>query len=148
MERIDGDAREDQRAEDRSGPAARGRGGPEAVRADDLEPYVGLQHVARLFKMAGLVVVFALAGEVIAGVALEGAGALFPLFREIIQGVVLAAILWGAADLVLLLIDVGHDVRASRILLARISYRAVRREAPVLPGPAPARPVRPRDRTP
>jgi hypothetical protein len=148
MERTEGEDREDRRPEERSGPAARGSGSPEAVRAADLEPYVGLLYVARLFKMAALVVVFALAGEVIAGVALEGAGALFPHFREIIQGIVLAAILWGAADLVLLLIDVGHDVRASRILLARITYRAVRREAPVLPGPGRARPVRPRDRTP
>ena len=80
-------------------------------------------------------VVVALTAEVIAGVALEGAGAIFPLFAEVIRGIVLAAILWGAGDLTILLIDVGHDVRAARVLLGRISARAAQqandRDTPV-----------------
>ena len=39
------------------------------------------------------------------------------------QGAVLAALLWGASDLTLLFIDVGHDVRAARVLLGRMSAR-------------------------
>ena len=97
---------------------------PGAIRAEDTEPYMALQYVARLFKIAAMVVVVALTAEVIAGVALEGAGAIFPLFAEVIRGIVLAAILWGAGDLTILLIDVGHDVRAARVLLGRISARA------------------------
>jgi hypothetical protein len=102
----------------------RQRRDPGAIRAEDTEPYVALQYVARLFKIAAMVVVVALTAEVIAGVALEGAGAIFPLFAEVIRGIVLAAILWGAGDLTILLIDVGHDVRAARVLLGRISARA------------------------
>jgi hypothetical protein len=102
----------------------RHRRDPGAIRAEDTEPYMALQYVARLFKIAAMVVVVALTAEVIAGVALEGAGAIFPLFAEVIRGVVLAAILWGAGDLTILLIDVGHDVRAARVLLGRISARA------------------------
>jgi hypothetical protein len=102
----------------------RGRGDPGAIRAEDTEPYLALQYVARLFKIAAMVVVVALVAEVVAGVALEGAGALLPLLAEVIRGVVLASILWGAGDLTLLLIDVGHDVRAARVLLGRISARA------------------------
>jgi hypothetical protein len=138
-------------AEARGGADLRGTGKPGAVRAADLEPYVGLLYVARLFRMAALVVVFALAGEVIAGVVLEGAGALFPLFREIIQAVVLSAILWGAGDVALLMIDVGHDVRGFRILLGRISYRATRAampEASEAAAPPAGDPLRRRDRTP
>lgn len=101
----------------------RGTRDPGAIRAEDTEPYLALQYVARLFKIAAMVVVVALTAEVIAGVALEGAGALFPLFAEVIRGVVLAAILWGAGDLTVLLIDVGHDVRAARVLLGRLSAR-------------------------
>jgi hypothetical protein len=33
--------------------------------------------------------------------------------------IVLAGLLWGTGDLAILLIDVGHDVRAARILLGR-----------------------------
>ncbi len=96
---------------------------PGAIRAEDTEPYMALQYVAKLFKIAAMVVVVALTAEVVAGVALEGTGAILPLMAEVIRGVVLAAILWGAGDLTMLLIDVGHDVRAARVLLGRISAR-------------------------
>jgi hypothetical protein len=36
--------------------------------------------------------------------------------------IVLAGLLWGVGDLAILLIDVGHDVRAARILLARQTH--------------------------
>ena len=103
------------------------RGGapqPGAIRAEDIEPYFALQYVARLFKIAAMVVIVALTAEVIAGIALEGPGAILPLFAEVIRGVVLAAILWGVGDLTVLFIDVGHDVRAARVLLGRISARS------------------------
>lgn len=96
---------------------------PASIRAEDTEPYVALQYVARLFKIVAMVVVVALTAEVVAGVWLEGAGALLGLTFEVVRGVVLAAILWGAGDLTLLLIDVGHDVRAQRVLLGRLSAR-------------------------
>lgn len=102
----------------------RAKRNPGAIRAEDTEPYFALQYVARLFKIAAMVVVVALVAEIVAGVALEGAGALLPLMAEVIRGIVLAAILWGAGDLTVLLIDVGHDVRAARVLLGRISARA------------------------
>jgi hypothetical protein len=97
---------------------------PGAVRAEDIEPYVALQYISRLFKIAAAVVVVALAAEVVTGVALEGVGALLPLTNEVVQGAVLTAVLWGAADVVLLLIDVGHDVRAARVLLGRLNARS------------------------
>lgn len=103
---------------------------PAAIRTEDTEPYFALQYVARLFKIAALVVIVALVAEIVAGLVLEGAGALLPLFAEVIRGIVLAAILWGAGDLTVLLIDVGHDVRAARVLLGRLSAREGARERP------------------
>lgn len=108
---------EDPEGDDRS------RQNPGAIRAEDTEPYLALQYVARLFKIAAMVVMVALTAEIVAGVALEGTGAILPLLAEVIRGIVLAAILWGAGDLTVLLIDVGHDVRAARVLLGRISAR-------------------------
>jgi glycosyltransferase A (GT-A) superfamily protein (DUF2064 family) len=61
--------------------------------------------------------------EIVLGVAADGANAFLPLLVEVVRAGVLAAILWGSADVVLLLIDLGHDVRASRVLLGRISAR-------------------------
>jgi hypothetical protein len=108
----------------------RSRADPGAIRAEDTEPYLALQYVARLFKIAAMVVVVALVAEVVAGIILEGAGAILPLMAEVIRGVVLASILWGAGDLTLLFIDVGHDVRAARVLLGRLSARAASEVAP------------------
>lgn len=96
---------------------------PGSIRAEDTEPYIGLQYVARLFKIVALIVIVAIIAEVVAGLMYEGLGAGFNLFAEVIQGGVLAAMLWGAGDLTLLFIDVGHDVRAARVLLGRMSAR-------------------------
>jgi hypothetical protein len=96
---------------------------PASVRSDDTEPYVGLQYVARLFKVVAFLVLIALLLEIGVGVITEGTDALMPLFAEAVQLGVLSAILWGAADLTLLMIDIGHDVRAQRVLLGRISAR-------------------------
>ncbi|HEU0302004.1 MAG TPA: hypothetical protein VFR37_21290 [Longimicrobium sp.] len=111
----------------RGGGAADGerevRRDPGAIRTEDTEPYIGLQYVARLFKIVAMIVVVAIIAEVVAGFMYEGAGAAFNLLAEVIQGGVLAAMLWGAGDLTLLFIDVGHDVRAARVLLGRMSAR-------------------------
>jgi hypothetical protein len=112
----DDDAEGDDRTE-------RARRDPSKVRAEDTEPYVGLQYVARLFKVVAMVVIVALTAEIVAALVMEGPDALLPLFLELLQGAVLAAVLWGASDLTLLFIDVGHDVRAQRVLLGRMSAR-------------------------
>lgn len=110
-------------AEGEDGDREPARRDPGAIRAEDTEPYIGLQYVARLFKIVAMIVVVAIIAEVVAGLMYEGAGAAFNLLAEVIQGGVLAAMLWGAGDLTLLFIDVGHDVRAARVLLGRMSAR-------------------------
>lgn len=113
----------------------RARLDPGSIRAEDTEPYIGLQYVARLFKLAAMVVIVAAVAEIVAGIVVfstEGfggeplgmMGGILNLLVIVVRGVVLAAILWGASDLTLLFIDVGHDVRAQRVLLGRVSARA------------------------
>lgn len=103
---------------------------PGAIRAEDTEPYIGLQYIARLFKIVAMIVLVAIIAEVVAGLMFEASSGtpawpelMLNLLAEVIQGGVLAAMLWGAGDLTLLLIDVGHDVRAGRVLLGRMSAR-------------------------
>ena len=94
----------------------------EEVRSQDLEPYVTLRYIARLFKvLAGLMVVM-LIGEIVAGLTAEGAASLPELIGEITQMLVLAGLMWGGGDITLLLIDAGHDLRVARILLGRINH--------------------------
>lgn len=97
------------------------------VRDADIEPYTALRWVGTLFKAAAIFLAVALVGEFIAGLRMAGASALPTLLGELANTAVLAVVLWGGGDLVKLLIQLGNDVRAERILLARLVYRTPQR---------------------
>jgi hypothetical protein len=97
------------------------RGADEEVREQDLEPYVTLRYIARLFKILAVLMVIMLIGEIVAGLTRDSVEALPTLIGEITQMLVLAGLMWGGGDLTLLVIDAGHDLRVARILLGRIN---------------------------
>ncbi|MGH7481637.1 MAG: hypothetical protein ACRELV_05735 [Longimicrobiales bacterium] len=94
-----------------------------SVRETDLEPYTALRWVGTIFKAAAIFLLVAIAGEMVAGLRMEGAAALPILLGELARTLVIAVVLWGAGDVARLLIDIGHDIRAQRIMLARVGYR-------------------------
>src|SRR5665213_1896715 len=87
------------------------------VRAADLEPYIGLKYLSRLFKLMAIVLILLLVSEIITGLVASGLEALPTLLGEVSRLVVFAGLLWGSGDLAILLIDMGHDLRATRILI-------------------------------
>jgi hypothetical protein len=89
------------------------------VRAADLEPYVGLRYLSRLFKLMAIVLILLLISEIITGLVASGLAALPTLLGEVSRLIVFAGLLWGSGDLAILLIDMGHDLRATRILTGR-----------------------------
>ena len=89
------------------------------IRTSDLQPYVGLRYLSKLFKLMGVILLLLLLAEVVTGVMAQGAAAVPTLLGEASRLIVLAGMLWGVGDLAILLIDVGHDVRAARIMMAR-----------------------------
>ena len=97
-----------------------GNTGPlEGLRASDIEPYTGLRYLSKLFRFMAVVLLLVLVAEIATGLYTQGAAAIPTLLGEASRLVVLAGVLWGTGDLAHLLIDVGHDVRAGRILMAR-----------------------------
>jgi hypothetical protein len=66
-----------------------------------------------------IILVLLLLAETITGVVKQGRAAIPTLLGEMSRLIVLAGLLWGTGDLAILLIDIGHDVRAARILLGR-----------------------------
>ncbi len=94
-----------------------------AIRDEDIEPYTALRWVSTLFKAAAVFLVVALIGESIAGLKVAGTEAIPLLLGEVARTLVFIVVLWGAGDLVRLFIDLGHDIRAERVLLARLAYR-------------------------
>lgn len=95
--------------------------GPEIreVRATDLEPYVGLRYLSKLFRLIAIILLLLLVAEIVTGLTTQGREAIATLLGEASRLIVLAGALWGIGDLAILMIDVGHDVRAARIMLGR-----------------------------
>jgi glucose uptake protein GlcU len=99
----------------------------EEVRTQDLEPYVTLRYIARLFKVLAVLMLLMMVGEVVSGLMADARAALPVLIGEVTQMLVLAGLMWGVGDITVLLIDLGHDIRVSRILLGRINAEMHRR---------------------
>jgi hypothetical protein len=99
------------------------------VRSSDVEPYTALKWVGTMFKVAAIFLAVAVLGEFIAGLRFEGMASAPALLGELARTIVLAVLMWGGGDLVKLLIQAGNDIRAERILLARLVHRT-----PALPG--------------
>lgn len=90
-----------------------------AIRDADLEPKRGIRYVAWLFKsIAGLMVVVMVA-ELTVALSDPMTGGAGTLLGESVRLLAFAGLLWGAADLALMLIQSHYDLRATRILLAR-----------------------------
>jgi hypothetical protein len=98
------------------------------VRDEDLEPHAGLRYIARLFKILAILLIFLLIAEAILGLVQQGQSAIPQLLVEATRLIVFAGLLWGAADMGLMLIESNHDLRATRILVGRLNNRVQRLE--------------------
>src|SRR5512140_3850139 len=101
---------------------------PGLERQTDIEPYTGLKWVSRLFKAASIFLFVAMLGELIAGLRSDGMRSMPVLLGEAARTFVVAVVLWAGGDLVRLFVHLGHDIRAERILLARLVSRMPRPE--------------------
>jgi hypothetical protein len=89
------------------------------VRAADLEPYIGLRYLSKLFRVMAIIIGLLLIAEIVTGFLTQGSAAVPTLLGEASKLLVLSGLMWGIGDLAILLIDIGHDVRATRILMGR-----------------------------
>ncbi len=101
------------------------------VRKSDIEPYTGLRYLSKLFRFMAIILVLLLIAEIVTGIYAQGAASIPTLLGEASRLIVLAGVLWGTGDLAHLLIDVGHDVRAARILVARQVHHNLGDRGPV-----------------
>ena len=89
------------------------------VRSTDLEPYVGLRYLSKLFRLIAVILLLLLVAEIVTGITTQGSASIPTLLGEASRLIVLAGALWGVGDLAILMIDVGHDVRAARVYMSR-----------------------------
>jgi hypothetical protein len=104
------------------------------VRDDDLEPHAGLRYIARMFKILAILLILLLIAEIVLGLVQQGQAAIPQLLIEATRLIVFAGLLWGAADMGLMLIESNHDLRATRILVGRLNNRVQRLEQIAMTG--------------
>lgn len=89
--------------------------------ADILEPHASLRYVARLFKALAVLLLILLIAETVLGVIQQGQQAVPVLLVEATRLIVFAGVLWGIADMALMLIESNHDLRATRLMVWQLS---------------------------
>jgi hypothetical protein len=93
-----------------------------AVREEDIEPVKGIRFIAWLFRGMAVLLLLLMVLQVFSSAT--GAVQASPgvVFAEAVRLVIFAGLLWGVGDLAVLWIKSHYDIRASRILLARMAY--------------------------
>jgi hypothetical protein len=92
------------------------------VREDDIERVKGIRAIAYLFRGMAVLLLVLMVLQVISGVTGTVPASPGVLFAEAVRLVIFAGLLWGAGDLAVLGVKSHHDIRASRILLARMAH--------------------------
>ena len=92
------------------------------VRGADLEPQRGIRYVARLFKTIAVLLVLVMIFEVALAAGDQIGPSIGVIMGEAVRLLAFAALLWGGADLAIMLIKSHHDLRATRILLTRQTH--------------------------
>jgi hypothetical protein len=99
------------------------------VREEDMEPHAGLRYIAWLFKVLAILLVLVLIAELVIGLRSGTPMAMTTLMVEATRLVVFAGFLWAAGDMALMFIESNHDLRATRILVTRLTAMAAEQEA-------------------
>ena len=92
------------------------------VREDDIEPDKGLRTIAVIYRGLSVFLLILMLLQVI--FAFTAAVPLSPgvVVAEAVRLVIFAGLLWGAGDLAVLFVKSHYDLRATRILMARLTH--------------------------
>jgi hypothetical protein len=115
------------------------------VRDDDIESTPGLHWAAILLRVMAGLLFFLMVVQVALGLTSTVEMSYGVLFAEAVRLLIFAGLLWVAGGLADLFVKSHHDMRAARILLARIAYRLREDPQPVPPGDTAVRPEGPED---
>ena len=92
------------------------------VREEDIETVKGIRAVAWLFRGMAILLLLLAAVQVVSAVTSTVALSIGVLVAEEVRLIIFAGLLWGLGDLAVLWVKSHHDIRATRILVARVAY--------------------------
>lgn len=93
------------------------------VREDDIEPTMGLTWVSWLFRAMAVLLFLLMVIQIALGLTSAVDISYGVLFAEAVRLLIFAGLLWAAGALSNLFVRTHDDLRAARVLLARIAYR-------------------------
>ena len=93
-----------------------------SVREDDIEPTKGIRRIAVLFRSMAILLLVLMALRVFFAFTSTVPASAGVVFAESVRLVIFAGLLWGFGDLAVLGIKSHYDIRANRILSARMEY--------------------------
>lgn len=92
------------------------------VREEDIEQVKGIRAIARLFRGMAVLLLFLMAMQVFFAVTSTVPLSPGVVMAEAVRLIIFAGLLWGGGDLAVLIIKSHYDIRASRILNARLVH--------------------------
>jgi hypothetical protein len=111
------------------------------VRGKDIEAAKGLHSIARLFRILAGTLVVLIGVQIFNGVTAEAGTSISAMVTDAIRLLLFTGLLWGAGDLAELIVKSHYDLRATRILLGRLTRLASQQPGAggVRPGDPPRR---------
>ena len=92
------------------------------VREDDIEPVKGIRTIAVLFRGMAIILLLLMIAQVFFAATSTVPLSVGVVTAEAVRLIIFAGLLWGAGDLGVLLVKSHYDLRANRILTARIAH--------------------------
>lgn len=92
------------------------------VREEDIEPTKGLRAIAILFRGMAILLLALMVVQVAVGLTSAIPVSPGALLADAVRLIIFAGLLWGAGDLAVLWVKSHYDLRATRILMARVAY--------------------------
>jgi hypothetical protein len=92
------------------------------VREDDIEPEKGIRTIAILFRGMAILLLILMALQVFFAVTATVPLSVGVVTADAVRLIIFAGLLWGLGDLAVLFVKSHYDMRATRILMARVAH--------------------------
>jgi hypothetical protein len=93
-----------------------------AVREEDIEPAKGIRSIALIFRGMAILILLLMVLQVVFGLTSTVPISIGVLLGDAVRLAIFAGLLWAGGDLAVLWVKSHHDLRATRILMARVAY--------------------------
>jgi hypothetical protein len=92
------------------------------VREEDIEPVKGIRAVAVIFRGMAIILLLLMTLQVFFALTATVPLSIGVVTADAVRLIIFAGLLWGAGDLAVLFVKSHYDLRATRILVARLAY--------------------------